>query len=49
MSAQDQETAEAERLAAVARQINAGHIPDGVTMHTPGGQVIAAGPESPRS
>ena len=31
MSAQDQETAEAERLAAVAPQINAGHIPDGVT------------------
>ncbi len=47
MSAQDQETAEAERLAAVARQINAGHIPDGVTMHTPGGQVIAGPAEPP--
>ena len=34
------EDIQAERLAAVARQIDAGHIPAGVQMTTTGGQVI---------
>ena len=41
------EDAQAGRLAAVARQIDAGHIPAGVQMHIPGGRVIAGPAEMP--
>jgi len=35
------------RLAPVARQIDAGHIPAGVQMHVPGGRVITGPAEMP--